>query len=353
MDLHKIGAVVIGRNEGDRLVKCFRSLQAQLPADMPIVYVDSGSTDSSVNNARSIGFDVVNLDMSIPFTAARGRNTGFDHLIKHYPDLEYVQFIDGDCELLPNWLNNAWQFIHHNPKCAIVFGRLKERYPESSPYNRLADMEWNTLLGESKGCGGNAFARVAAIKGVGGYNLSLICGEEPEMCIRLRRQGWQIWRIADEMALHDAAMSRFGQWWKRSIRGGWAVAEGYALYGKAEEQYMKKEHNSGWLWGLIIPVLVLSLAIPTHGLSLLLLLGYGVLGYKIFKYRKSLFKDTTNDALMYSGFCTLSKFPQMIGQTKYWLNRFQNKPATLIEYKTVPHPQTSQSPVGLEGSKQP
>jgi GT2 family glycosyltransferase len=328
-----IGIVTIGRNEGERLVRCFRSLQAQLPPEMPIVYVDSGSTDGSVKTAKAMGINVVNLDMSEPFTMPRGRNAGFQYLLDNYPDLEFVQFIDGDCELLPNWLSTALEFIQRDPTLAVVCGRRRERFPDASPYNRLAEMEWNTLVGEATACGGDALMRVAAVKQVGGYNPSLICGEEPEMCIRLRRRGWKIWRIDADMTLHDAAMHRFGQWWKRSTRGGWAIAEGFAMYGQATEKYMCKEHISGWLWGLFIPLLAVGSAIPTQAWSLLLLLGYFVLGAKIYRYRRSLYSDQPSYARLYAFYCTLSKFPQMIGQAKYWLNRFQNKPATLIEYK--------------------
>ncbi len=330
---YEVGVVAIGRNEGERLVRCLKSLQAQLPPSMPIVYVDSGSTDGSPEVAEAMGINVVNLDPSIPFTMARGRNAGFRYLTSHYPNLEYVQFIDGDCELLPGWLGKALDFMQQDPRIAVVCGRRREKFPDRSPYNRLADMEWNTPIGEATACGGDALTRVVAIQQVEGYNPSLICGEEPEMCIRLRRNRWRIWRIDADMTLHDAAMLRFGQWWQRSVRGGWYVAEGFAMYGRAEEQYQRKAYFSGWLWGLIVPLLAVGLALPTCGLSLLLLLGYGVLAYKIFRARQARFQDSPQDAFTYAFYCTLSKFPQVVGQVKYWLNRWQNQPAMLIEYK--------------------
>jgi len=271
--------------------------------------------------------------MSVPFTMARGRNAGFQHLLTHYSELEFVQFIDGDCELLPGWLDQALSFIQQNDRTAVVCGRRRERFPNISPYNRLAEMEWNTPVGEAEACGGDALMRTAAVEEVGGYDASLICGEEPEMCIRLRRQGWRIWRINTDMTLHDSAMLRFGQWWKRCIRGGWHVAEGYATYGHADERYMRKEHSSGWLWGLLIPIAAIALAVPTGGLSLSLLLGYGVLSFKIYCYRRQQRQDEPTAARLYATYCVISKFPQMIGQAKYWLNRLQKKPARLIEYK--------------------
>ena len=244
-----LGVVAIGRNEGDRLIRCLDSLKKHLPPTVPIVYVDSGSTDESVAAARARDVSVVELDMSIPFTGARARNEGFNHLIQTHPQTQYVQFIDGDCELLPDWIKSATATLNESPELAIVFGRLRERFPEASPYNQLADMEWDVPVGEAKACGGISLMRVAPVEAVGGFNEAMICGEEPELCIRLRQAGWKLRRIDADMAVHDMDMHRFGQWWKRSVRGGWAVAEGAAMYGATPEQYMRKQSISGWLWG--------------------------------------------------------------------------------------------------------
>jgi glycosyltransferase involved in cell wall biosynthesis len=328
-----IGVVVIGRNEGERLVRCLNSVIAEVPEGTPIVYVDSGSTDGSVEFANALGIHVFSLDMSIPFTMARGRNTGFNFLVEHFPHLNYVQFIDGDCELLGGWLDTARQTLDQDDRLAVVCGRLHERFPEQSPYNRLADMEWNTPVGDTDFCGGIAMMRVAALKAVNGYNTSLICGEEPEMCIRLRQQGWKIRRIEPDMAIHDMAMTRFRQWWRRSIRGGWAVAEGFAMYGNTPERYMVQQSRSGWVWGILVPMLIVGDAWWTWGGSFLLLLGYGYLMLRVYQYRRQR-GDTVEHSRLYAFFCVLSKIPQAIGQAKYWLTRWSGQAATIIEYKT-------------------
>lgn len=329
----RIGVVTIGRNEGERLIRCLKSAIALLPQDTPILYVDSGSTDGSVEAVESLGVQVINLDMSRPFTMARGRNTGFRYLVEQFPDIKYVQFIDGDCELIPGWIEQAIETLDNDDKLAIACGRRRERFPDASIYNRLADMEWNTPVGEAQACGGDALIRVSAIREVNGYNESLICGEEPEMCIRLRQRGWKIARIDADMTYHDAAMLTFRQWWKRSMRGGWAVAEGAAMHGDPPERYMIRENLSGWLWGLVLPVTALSLAWVTSGLSLLLFLGYPVLMWRVYRYRCS-YGDLPSQAGLYALFCGLYKFPQVIGQMKYWLIRWRGQQARLIEYKT-------------------
>ena len=333
MVMSNVGVVAIGRNEGDRLIRCLDSLKQHLPHTVPIVYVDSGSTDNSIAEAQARQVAVVELDMSIPFTGARARNEGLHYLIQHCPQVDYVQFIDGDCELIAGWIETAIAALSQDLQLAVVFGQLQERFPEASAYNRLAAMEWAVPAGEANACGGIALMRIAAVNAVGKFNAKMICGEEPELCIRLRQQGWKIRCLEQAMAIHDMDMHQFGQWWKRSIRGGWAVAEGAAMYGNTAEQYKRKEHLSGWVWGAILPAFAIALAITSRGITLVLLLcAYLLLLFKIFSYQRRLGKSFQN-AWTYAFFCTLSKVPQAIGQAKYWISRCQTKPATLIEYK--------------------
>jgi GT2 family glycosyltransferase len=145
---------------------------------------------------------------------------------------EYVQFVDGDCEVVPGWIETAAEFLDARPGVAIAAGRLRERFPEATIYNRLADAEWAKPVGRAAAAGGIMLARCRAVAEAGGFNPALIAGEEPELCLRLRRAGWEIWQLDAEMALHDIAMTRFSQWWKRTRRAGHTYAEGAALYGR-------------------------------------------------------------------------------------------------------------------------
>lgn len=330
-DLNRVGAVVIGRNEGKRLELCLESALSRLSK---IVYVDSGSSDRSVEMAKSKGVEVVELDLSIPFTAARARNEGFQRLLTIFPEIEFVQFVDGDCQLLDGWLETAADKLSQNPKIAVTCGRRREEFPEGSIYNKLCDLEWDRPAGETTACGGDAMMRVEAIAAVGGYNPSLIAGEEPELCVRLRQKGGQIWRLDADMTLHDAQMSQFSQWWKRTLRGGYAYAQGADLHGRSPQKHCVKETRSIWLWGAILPLTIFLTAIPSHGWSLLLWLGYVYLGYRIYKYMKSrAFSD--RDSAIYAAFCVLGKLPQAIGQGQFYLNKWFKRSQNIIEYKTV------------------
>lgn len=323
------GAVVIGRNEGVRLNICLESMTGLIDK---IVYVDSGSTDGSVELANSKGVTVVSLDMTQPFTAARARNAGFAALIDNNPQLTFVQFIDGDCELNPHWLKLAVAFLTDHPDYVVVCGRRRERFPNHSVYNLLCDIEWNTPTGETNACGGDALMRIDAFKKAGGYRDNLIAGEEPELCFRLRQNSWRIYRLDAEMTLHDAAMSRFSQWWQRTKRAGFAFAEGSYLHGKSAEKYWVKETRSIVLWGGLLPAVLL-----TTGLFLSPWFLLGGLIYPLQIVRIGLFRPVDRNSrlnsLVYGFFVVLGKFPQAAGAARFILLKLSSKEAKLIEYK--------------------
>lgn len=299
-----VALVAIARNEGERLRRCLRSAVNQVSH---AVYVDSGSTDGSVAFARELGVQVVELDTSQPFTAARARNAGFAHLRASVPNLEYVQFVDGDCELHPTWIESAVAELRRRPEVAVVCGRRRERFPEASFYNHLCDLEWATPVGEARACGGDFLVRVEAFEAAQGFNGRLIAGEEPDLCYRLRKQGWVILRIDAEMTLHDSAMTRFSQWWRRNLRSGHASAEAWHLRGSWRDRAPLKPVISNIAWSLP----------PAWPL-------WPVLWWRVFKRRP----DPT-----YATFIVLGKLPHAQGQLQFWVNRLRGTPGELIEYK--------------------
>ena len=321
------GVVVIGRNEGLRLQRCIQSVAGEL---RKVVYVDSGSSDNSIEIAQSLGAEVVCLDMNLPFTAARARNAGYKRLQEISVDLRYVQFVDGDCEVIPGWLAHAENFMEAHPDVAIVCGRLRERYPERSVYNLLCDVEWNIPVGETKACGGISMVRSSAFLEIHGYKESLIAGEEPELCVRLRIVGWKIWRLNEEMALHDAAMTHFNQWWRRTMRGGYAFAEGAFLHGQSPEQHWVKESRRAWLWGLLIPLFGLLLTSFSWVYGLLLITIYILQIARLAIRNKN---QGQSHPWTISFFMVLAKFPEMLGQLKFQYTRVSGRTTKLIEYK--------------------
>lgn len=321
----EVGAVVIGRNEGARLIACLDSLR---PVAGPVVYVDSGSTDGSPAAAEQRGASVLRLDLATPFTAARARNAGLAELAARDQPPAYVQFIDGDCELQPEWIATASAFLDAHPEAAVAFGRRRERSPNASVYNRLCDREWNVPVGQAKACGGDALMRLSALTAAGGYRESLIAGEEPELCLRLRAAGWEVWRLDAEMTLHDAAILRFGQWWRRTRRAGHAFAEGAALHGAPPERHWVRESRRCLLWGLALPAGVLVAATATP-LAWLILLAYPLQVARLALRNGVATRAGWETAL----FATIGKTPEAFGAVEYALGRVLNRRRRLIEYK--------------------
>jgi GT2 family glycosyltransferase len=324
-----VGAVVIGRNEGERLRACLRSILAKIPT---VIYVDSGSADASVDLARSMGAQVHSLDRSKPFSAARARNEGFTRLMAAHSALDFVQFVDGDAIMVDGWLDAAVAALQTDPKVAVVSGRRRETNAAGSVFNSLCNVEWNKPTGKSEACEGDALVRPAAFAQVGGFDASLIAGEEPELCHRLRLAGWDILRIHDDMTLHDVAMLHFSQWWKREKRAGHAYAEGAAMDGRKD--YVKRSAGI-CVWGALLPLCALALAWPTRGISLLAAAAlYSVLVVRAMRgvRRRA---ETPRQAFIYAFFCALGKFAMFQGILQYWLSRVFRRRARLIEYKTA------------------
>ena len=323
--MERVGAVVIGRNEGDRLRACLASLARAVDA---VVYVDSGASDGSVALARAMGARVVALDESRPFGAARARNAGLAAL-REEPDIAFVQLVDGDCAVQPGWIAAARACLAADPRLAIVCGRRRERDPGASVFNRLCDREWDTPVGEARACGGDALARAGALAAIGGFREDLIAGEEPELCLRLRRAGWRIRRIDREMTLHDAAMTRVSQWWRRAERAGHAFAEGAALHGAGPERHWVAQTRRALAWGLVLPIVAVLAALAYGPLALALLAAYPLQIVRLAQ------RDGAGRASWeWATFVTLAKIPEAIGVLRYLIGRrLMGRRPRLLEYK--------------------
>ena len=332
-----VGVVAIGRNEGERLRRCLEAARKQCAC---VVYVDSGSQDGSVTMARALGVEVVELDMSTPFTAARARNAGMRRLREARPELEFVQFLDGDCELVAGWIETGLGPLSGRAELAVVCGRVRERNRNATIYNRLCDMEWNVPAGEADACGGNALMRIAAFERVGGFDANIMAGEEPELCQRLRAQGFKVLRLEAEMVLHDAAMTRWIQWWRRTVRTGYGMAE-FAARPGSSKQFEMRFVRSALTWGLVFPALTLAgmaLAAAHASCAGALLVACGAAAVVLAQTVRIALKrnkpgESRGDAFLYAAACMAAKAPEIVGMLRYVLQRAWRQRARLIEYK--------------------
>lgn len=321
-----VGVVAIGRNEGKRLERCLTSLVAQRVAR--IVYVDSGSTDGSVAFARSIGAEVVELDTSTPFTAARARNAGFDALrAAGLPD--FVQFVDGDCAVEPGWIDAGRAALEADDDLGIVTGWRTEIEPNRSVYNAMCEVEWHRPAGDIQACGGDMMVRTATFLEVGGFNPRVIASEDDELCLRVRATGKRIRRLPQIMTRHDANMTRFIEWWRRTVRNG----HGFAEVGSMHPPHFGAERRRVFFYGGVLPSLALvatatGVWVVLPGIGAIYFLSWAKTTQGLTRLGMSP-KDAAHQAL----YLTLAKIPNMHGMLTYYRRRLLRREARIIEYK--------------------
>jgi GT2 family glycosyltransferase len=324
--MSELGVVAIGRNEGERLKRCLESLVGR---GMPIVYVDGNSTDGSVELAQSMGAEVVREDPTKSNCAATARNEGFDRLMQVAPEVRYVMFVDADCEVVDGWLDRGRQFLEENSGVAMVSGRRRERYPERSIYNRLADVEWDLPVGEIELSHGDMMVRVDAFREIGGFDGKAFVAEDHDFCMRLRERGYKLMRIDADMTLHDIAITRFKQWFSRAVRSGYGFPLMAAMHGRSRGWYGMRHVLSALFWALVLPALILAAAWFTHGLSLLLLLLYPIQILRIFWRHRGAGMDP-GLAWHYGWTCTLARFPHALGLIRFGLETLKGRTRTTV-----------------------
>lgn len=329
----QLSVVIIGRNEGERLERCIRSVQAMNapPAAMEIIYVDSDSTDGSPARAKALGARVEVVYPSKP-AAAIGRNAGW-----RLAQAPLILFLDGDTILHPDFVKIAQSYLQDHPEVAIVWGHRRELYPQASIYQRAIDLDWIYPVGLTEFCGGDALMRREIIETVGGYNPLLIAGEEPEMCARIRARGYQILHIDQPMTLHDLAIHRGSQYWRRAIRTGHAYAEISNLLRNTATPLWEREahknliHAAAWLTILIAGF---SGALWFHAWWPILL----SLGLLVSLSLRSAWKARWKSAnrwtwLLYGLHSQFQHIPVAVGQLSYYYHRWRGQRQRLIEYK--------------------
>jgi glycosyltransferase involved in cell wall biosynthesis len=312
-----VAIVAIGRNEGDRLKSCLR---AAMKASTLVTYFDSGSVDGSAEYARNL-------------SAQRARNEGFAFAMEHEPNVAFVQFVDGDCELADGWPERGIAALNARQDAGVVCGHVREIHPEATVYNKLCDLAWQKTPGELGACGGIFMVCAEVVRAVGGFRDDVIAGEDDEFCVRVRRAGWKILLLDAAMAGHDAAMTHFNEWCRRAIRTGHAYAQVAAIHGRNEQRYFVRDCRRIWIWGLLLPFVSLCLAPFTYGLSLLLMFGLYALQFgRIYRggRRRSW---STGDAVTYAFFTVLAKFPALVGMLSYHWRMVRGQSLTIMEHK--------------------
>jgi cellulose synthase/poly-beta-1,6-N-acetylglucosamine synthase-like glycosyltransferase len=180
-----------------------------------------------------------------------------------------------------------------------------------------------------------------------GFDPSIMAGEEPQLCLRLRHAEWKILRVDSEMTLHDAAITRLGQWWRRQVRGGYGAMDVYSRFQIGGERLFARQTQSAVMWAVWWPAAVIVAGIiglaveqPETGLVAAILV-FLALPLQIARLSaRALARGVRpRTALAYGALTMLSKWAWFQGQMQYRRDRMQGKKLRLIEYKQ-PAPQS-------------
>lgn len=326
-----VSVVIIGRNEGQRLVRCLESVGAMQTEGFRVetIYVDSASTDGSPARAAALGARVIEVKPERP-SAALGRNAGWNAA-----DGELILFLDGDTILHPQFVGCALQAMR-DPAVAVVWGHRREAHPEQSIYIRALDLDWIYPPGPSEFCGGDALMRRDVLEKLGGFDATLIAGEEPELCRRIRARGHAILHIDAPMTLHDLAVTRFAAYWKRAYRAGHAYAEVAARFRDSEDPLWRADvrrnliHGSGLLAAPLL--LAVSVAWPWLFAALA---GSGLVLFGRTLRRCAWKAESRTTRLLYALHSHLQQIPILAGQMGYFFDTRAGRRRQLIEYKSV------------------
>jgi cellulose synthase/poly-beta-1,6-N-acetylglucosamine synthase-like glycosyltransferase len=327
-----VSVVVIGRNEGQRLAACLKSVKETTNpgGEIELIYVDSNSLDGSPELAKSLGEFVLRVNPQRP-CAAIGRNAGW-----RAATASYILFLDGDTLLHPDFLQIALQTMD-DPAVAVVWGHRREIYPERSFYNRVLDLDWIYPPGVSDFCGGDALMRRSVLDQVGGFSEDLIAGEEPELCQRIRAKDYLIQHIDQPMTLHDLAMTRFHAYWKRALRAGHAYADvSQRMKATAFPLWVRECRRNAIHATVLIMLLLGAITLSVITGNILPCIGL-VLGYTFLILRsayKARWKNTQPLTLLLYGIHShFQQIPIALGQLSYWYHRLRDRQQGLIEYK--------------------
>ena len=332
-----VSVVVIGRNEGRRLAACLESINATHAEGYAteIIYVDSDSTDGSPETAAALGARVIRVKPQRP-SAALGRNAGWNAAKG-----QFILFLDGDTLLHPDFVGRALAELR-DPAIAIVWGHRRELAPHQSLYVRVLDLDWVYPPGDSEFCGGDALVRRDALDRVGGFDQSLIAGEEPEMCRRMRALGYRIVHIDAPMTQHDLALTTFRAYWRRAFRAGHAYAEIAARFRHSPDPLWQREAQRNLIHGgalLSAPlVLLLTVALLNQPALLVALASQCALAFALLARTARRCAWKSGDALgcwLYAVHSHVQQLPILFGQLAQRLDARRGRQRGLIEYKAA------------------
>ena len=130
------------------------------------------------------------------------------------------------------------------------------------------------------------------------------------------------------MTRHDAAITRFNQWWVRTVRSGYAYAEVSRLHKHSKFRIFAENVRRAVIWAGLIPLGIIF-GVLFHPAA-----AVGILVYPLQILRMAFRRDYAQSASWINAFFTLvGKFPELQGILKFQARRLSGRSIPPIEYK--------------------
>ena len=298
-----------------------------------IVFVAVGAAPQTTAAARNAGAIVVEGDAASLSTGGRARNAGYRQLKNIAPHVKYVQFLDADCALDPNWISTAEKFMARRSEVAILEGEFTTPSGAAALFPTLRAQKRAEGYGEIQyTVTGSALMRVENFEAVGGFRGDLPTAETEDLCVRLRRRGARVWRSEETMALCSRPAPGGAGWWSRSFKRGFDNAFCASLHGGPPERLGVVDTLLAVFWGFLYPLGVICAAAAAAVAVVMLdlhispiLAGVGVAaagaGVLVLRFiasilRRGVFKSSSWGAAFVA---VMGRFPAFLGACAFWL----------------------------------
>ena len=212
VDLLDVSIVIVTYNTADMIGMCLDSLGLDTDPSREVFVVDNASTDGGAEMVRN-RYPWVHLTVN-------KENRGFAAANNQVLPLcrgRYLYYLNPDAKLAGSGvLEKCVRFMDANPQFGLAGtrlinpdGGLQESVSWRYPGQKFTRSEMVGLKGNIA-CvmGSSMFVRTDLIRRIGGFDEKFILyGEDQDLCLRVRRAGYEIGYIDDAVVIHYGGQS--------------------------------------------------------------------------------------------------------------------------------------------------
>jgi len=222
----EVSIVIVTYHSADVIGSCLDSIESAGSVSREVFVVDNASGDGTAELVRT-KYPSVQL-------IANDSNRGFSAANNQAIPLcrgRYLFFLNPDAELAGGCLETAVRYMDENPRIGLAGtkvvnpdGSMQETISLRYPGQKHAADELKGLKG-SIACvlGASMVARADLIRAIGGFDEDyFLYGEDQELCLRIRQQGFEIGYIGEAVVRHigghsERASASADRWRRKTL----------------------------------------------------------------------------------------------------------------------------------------